>query len=181
MNIDKAGMNIDKADIGARIKAALESAKVSQRDLSRALNITEPSVSAYTSGKSEPSASGFATISRLTGVSIDWLITGKEPEPKGEARPAASRPLDEKERGVIATVEDLLELYGLNDRYALVEVGREGGGPELSDEEQRLLAAFRRLDRKIQEALLIQAEMTAEGLQKSAKKEPHGGGLMEAV
>ncbi len=174
-------MNIDKTDIGARIKVALENAKVSQRDLSRALNITEPSVSAYTSGKSEPSASGFATISELTGVSIDWLITGKERPPKSEPR-ASVYPLGEEDKNALTAAESLLKWRGLEDRYAVTEVHPpQTTEDRLNQEEKRLLEAFRQLDRKIQEALLIQAEMTAEGLKKSAKKEPHGGGLMEAI
>ena len=72
-------MENEYTTMGARIKQALDRAKISQRKLSQALNITEPSVSASISGKSEPSASGLATISRLTGVSIDWIILGDQP------------------------------------------------------------------------------------------------------
>uniref|UniRef100_A0A831XDM0 Helix-turn-helix domain-containing protein n=1 Tax=Geobacter metallireducens TaxID=28232 RepID=A0A831XDM0_GEOME len=172
---------MDIQGIGNRMRDARKKARLTQTAAAAAFKCAQSLISQVENEETQPSIDYLTWLSNRAGVSIDWLITGKEPVPQGEARPAASRPLDEKERGVIATVEDLLGLYGLKDRYALVEVGREGGGPDLTDEEQRLLNAFRRLDRKIQEALLIQAEMTAEGLQKSTKKEPHGGGLMEAV
>lgn len=175
-------MNINKADIGARIKIALESAKVSQRDLSRALNITEPSVSAYTSGKSEPSAIGFATISKLTGVSIDWLITGKERPPKPELKSAGVYSLGEEDKNALTTAESLLKWRGLDDRFAVTEIASPVEiKTQLNNEESRLLNAFRQLDRKIQESILIQVEMTAEGLRKSAKKEPLDVDLTEAV
>lgn len=52
-------------------------ANVSQRAFADALDITEASVSAYTNGKSLPTAMGFAILSDLTNISLDWIITGK--------------------------------------------------------------------------------------------------------
>lgn len=115
-----------------------------------------------------------AWLAEQAGVSTDWLITGKEPEPKRVAQP-----LSEKERGVITTVDDLLALYGLNDRFALVEIGRQPAGAALTAEEKRLLDAFRQMDPALQDALVRQAELTVIGLAKSQGSEEKENGLKE--
>lgn len=78
-------MKIEKKAIGRRIKAALENSKITQRQLSKSLGISEPSVSAYIQGTSNLPAEAYSVISELCNVSIDWLIKGEEkhrlPEP----------------------------------------------------------------------------------------------------
>lgn len=84
-----------KADISSRIKQALDMAKVSQKAFADALDITEASVSAYTNGKSLPTAMGFAILSDLTNISLDWIITGK---PNSQETTLAKLPADEAEK-----------------------------------------------------------------------------------
>ena len=176
-------MGSSKEEIGARIKQIRDGLSMTQLELGNLLGVGKSAVSAYEKGTNDTSPSVLVRVSEISGKSLDWLITGKEPEPQTELQPAPTTyPLGEEEKTAVITAENLLKYSGLGKRFAVVEIhpppSKEGN---LSEEEERLLNAFRSLDRKIQEALLIQAEMTAEGLKKSARKEPQGGGLMEAI
>lgn len=70
-------MDKSKEAIGRRIKEALKGARLNQKELSVKLNRSEPTITGYVQGRSEPSASDLATIAEVCEVSTDWLITGE--------------------------------------------------------------------------------------------------------
>ena len=111
------GMMVNKEDIGKRIKQALVAAGKSQRDLAKALNIAESSVTAYVQGGSEPSAQGFAMIAELCEVTIDWLITGRASETKppkltqNEIMRAALKTAITGDRALVDEIRDSLAPY----------------------------------------------------------------------
>jgi transcriptional regulator with XRE-family HTH domain len=71
-------MKTDPKEIGARIKESLVKKKMTQRALAELLKTTDTTVSNYIKGSSGIPAEVYVFISELCGVSIDWLMTGKE-------------------------------------------------------------------------------------------------------
>ena len=131
-------MKIDKEVVGKRIKEALDKAGVSQRRLSQALNLSDPSITAYVQGTSEPSAQGFAVIAELCGVTIDWLITGRNPEIEQSNTDTA---LTDRQKKGAHLIAELAEEYGIKSPVALPGPAED----QLNNEEKRLIAAFRGL------------------------------------
>jgi transcriptional regulator with XRE-family HTH domain len=119
-------MEINRKEIGGRIKKALVEAKLSQRDLSKALGVTEPSVTAYIQGESNLPAKAYAIVSDLCGVTIDWLITGKN-EP---AKPS-----------IIAEKHEMYESIGLGQedrRISILKSEMEEAYGEKKTDQERL-------------------------------------------
>lgn len=170
-------MKIDLKEMGRRIREIR--GDLSLDDFEAILGVSRSSISLYERGESWPKPETLSKIVAHGKVTYEWLLTGKEPEPKKEVRPAVTLPLDEKERGVITTVEDLLKLYGLSDRFALIEIGKQPEGQNLTGEERRLLGAFRQMDPALQSALVRQAELTVIGLTKSQGSEEKEKDLKE--
>lgn len=85
-------MEIDRAEIGRRIKEALNRAKVSQKQLAAEVGVQPPSITAYVQGTSNIPVEVYEAISRLCKVSIDWLILGASAvvAETGEIYPAES-------------------------------------------------------------------------------------------
>ena len=50
----------------------------SQSALARLTGISQPLIAYYANGKREPSASAVAKIAEGSGVSVDWLLTGRK-------------------------------------------------------------------------------------------------------
>lgn len=63
-----------------RIKEAREKRGITQKYVALTLGVKAPSVSAWETGKTFPSAENLAALSELYGVSIDYLM-GKDPSP----------------------------------------------------------------------------------------------------
>nr|DAW42952.1 MAG TPA: Repressor protein CI [Caudoviricetes sp.] len=63
-----------------RIKEAREKRGITQKYVALTLGVKAPSVSAWETGKTLPSAENLAALSELYGVSIDYLM-GKDPSP----------------------------------------------------------------------------------------------------
>jgi len=64
--------------LGKRIRERRQSMKVTQQELAQALGLTSQHVSAIEQDKRSPSVASLATIAEELGVSIDYLVTGKE-------------------------------------------------------------------------------------------------------
>lgn len=71
-------MKTDPKAIGARIKAILDKKGMTQRAFSEKIGVSDPTVSAYVRGQAGVPAEVYVLVSEMGGVSIDWLITGKE-------------------------------------------------------------------------------------------------------
>lgn len=64
--------------LGDNIKRMLRKKKMSRRELGDLLGVCEGSISRYIYGEREPNLSQLVKMSDIFGVSLDWLITGKE-------------------------------------------------------------------------------------------------------
>ncbi|MDE6060120.1 MAG: helix-turn-helix domain-containing protein [Clostridia bacterium] len=60
------------------LKAIRKAKNLTQQKVALDLNITREALSYYESGKREPSFQLLIQLSKYFGVSIDYLITGKE-------------------------------------------------------------------------------------------------------
>lgn len=65
-----------------RFVYALERAQKTKAQLSRETGIGEPLLYFYASGRNEPKQKNLEKIAKALHVSVDWLVTGKEPDPE---------------------------------------------------------------------------------------------------
>jgi len=63
-----------KEQFSARLKAARERTGFSQRDIAREINISQPSLALYETGKREPDIETLGKLAEYYGISIDWLF-----------------------------------------------------------------------------------------------------------
>ena len=71
--------------LGARVAALRRQAKMSQAELAKALAVSPSAVGMYEQGRREPSMDRIVALSRLFGVSADFLLTGEILTPGDEA------------------------------------------------------------------------------------------------
>lgn len=83
-----------------RLKAARKHAKLTQAELSKAVGITQTSISDLETGKSASSTFG-ASIARICGVSALWLETGEGSMTEQGQGPSDARPNDPKSNETI--------------------------------------------------------------------------------
>lgn len=65
--------------IGERIRGIREMLGLTQASMGALLFVSPQAISTYEKGRSDPGAIALAKIAELGNVTIDWLITGKEP------------------------------------------------------------------------------------------------------
>jgi transcriptional regulator with XRE-family HTH domain len=65
-------------NVGTRIKKTRQKLKVTQHELAKAIGVTAQHISAIEQGKREPSLTSLARLAEELGVSIDYLVSGKE-------------------------------------------------------------------------------------------------------
>jgi len=63
--------------LGSRIAALRREAGLSQRELAVALSVSTSAIGMYEQGRREPSVDRLIALSRLFGVSTDYLLTGQ--------------------------------------------------------------------------------------------------------
>lgn len=63
--------------LGARIAALRRAAGWNQAELAQRLGISPSAVGMYEQGRREPSADMLVRLSRVLGVSVDYLLTGQ--------------------------------------------------------------------------------------------------------
>lgn len=66
--------------LGPRIAALRRAANFSQGELAQKLGVSPSAVGMYEQGRREPSADTLVALSRIFGVTVDYLLTG-HPEP----------------------------------------------------------------------------------------------------
>ena len=64
--------------IGKRIRKRRQELKLTQENLARALGLTPQHISGIEQGKRSPSLASLAKLAEELGVTIDFLVTGKE-------------------------------------------------------------------------------------------------------
>ncbi len=70
--------------MGARIAALRRKADMSQAELARQLGCSASAVGMYEQGRREPSSDLLVRLSRLFGVTTDYLLTGAVREPQDQ-------------------------------------------------------------------------------------------------
>ena len=149
-----------KKEIGNRIRSMRKGLKMNQHQLAEAIGVSNTTLSAYEKGDAFPSLEILFNIVRVGGVTFDWLFTGSEAVK--EEKPAITYPLGEKEEKAIHAAEDLLGHYGLEKRYAIVEIHHPPPQDErLSEDEKQLLNAYRCASDEIREEAFGMLERSA--------------------
>lgn len=65
--------------IGHRIRESRERKALSQAELARRLGVSQPTVSDWENGKTEPSVDNLRTLAIELDVWFEWLVTGRGP------------------------------------------------------------------------------------------------------
>lgn len=60
------------------LSIALDRAGLSRAELARRAEVTEASISRYLAGKTEPRSAELLRMARVLGVTMEWLLTGKD-------------------------------------------------------------------------------------------------------
>lgn len=71
-------MQINKEDIGARIKEIRRRLKMTQAELGTVLGVRSASISTYETGAAYLSPIALAKLAEVGGTTTDWIITGKD-------------------------------------------------------------------------------------------------------
>lgn len=74
------------ANIGSRIRAARESAQLTQASLADAVGVRVPTIWRYEKGGAQPRVGVLVRIAGACRVSLDWLATGEGEGPPEPAR-----------------------------------------------------------------------------------------------
>jgi len=64
--------------IGKRIRERRQELKLTQEDLARALGLTPQHISGIEQDKRSPSLASLAKLAEELGITVDYLVTGKE-------------------------------------------------------------------------------------------------------
>jgi len=64
--------------IGKRIRKRRQELKLTQEDLARALGLTPQHISGIEQDKRSPSLASLAKLAEELGITVDYLVTGKE-------------------------------------------------------------------------------------------------------
>jgi len=64
--------------IGKRIRIKRQTLKMTQEELAKAIEVTPQHISAIEQSKREPSLSSLARLANELGVTVDYLVIGKE-------------------------------------------------------------------------------------------------------
>lgn len=77
--ITKDSVEVPQWTVGDRLRKAREHAGFEQQQLSEISGISATSISALEKNKTQPRKSTLNLWALATGVSIDWILTGKAP------------------------------------------------------------------------------------------------------
>lgn len=114
MVLDKRG----KDELAARYQRARTLAGLTQRQLGDALSYTERTIGSYERGEVDEPLRVVQEWAKVTGVRVEWLMTGEGPE----------FPIGEKDR--LARIEELLVTLLNEIRHLRSE---DGGSPQVED------------------------------------------------
>lgn len=82
-----------------RIRAVRKQSRFSQAELAQRLEVSEPTISNYETGKREPDKATWVRLSRILGVSVDYLMgldAEKAAAPKGDGLSDGAKRLIER-------------------------------------------------------------------------------------
>ena len=69
---------INRVSIGERVRGRREALELTQQDLADAISLTSQHISAIELDKRAPSLTSLAKLAEELGVTVDYLVTGKE-------------------------------------------------------------------------------------------------------
>jgi len=104
--------------IGKRIRKRRQELKLTQEDLASALGLTPQHISGIEQDKRNPSLSSLAKLAEELGITVDYLVTGKEGVIV-DAIPAikADKKLSlESKKALVTLVQELYSVRGSNNR-----------------------------------------------------------------
>jgi DNA-binding XRE family transcriptional regulator len=87
--------------VGERIRTRRERLGLTQRDVANGLQVSAQAVSKWERGENAPDVGVLLALSRLLGVSLDWLLGGHAPSDEG------GRPQEVFEATVLVAVFDV--------------------------------------------------------------------------
>lgn len=70
---------LDGIQFGKRLKKAMDDAKLTNIEITNGLNLNKNAIGNYKNGQI-PNAAILVELSNFLGISIDYLLTGKDPE-----------------------------------------------------------------------------------------------------
>ncbi len=113
--------------IGDRIKAKRLGLKLTQQDLSKELHITPQHISAIEQNKRLPSLPMLEKLAEELGVTIDFLVTGKESVLTGllPAIKADPRLSLKARRAVASIIEELYERASTADKVIIRKIAAD--------------------------------------------------------
>jgi len=104
--------------IGKRIRKRRQELKLTQEDLARALSLTPQHISGIEQDKRSPSLSSLAKLAEELGVTVDYLVTGKEgvivdtiPAIKADKKLSL-----ESKKALVTLVKELHGVHGGNEK-----------------------------------------------------------------
>lgn len=103
--------------IGSRIAEARARLGLSQVALAKILSISSGAVGQYEIGRNLPKSARFEAISKALGVTVEWLLTGDDPEQirraqtttEAEALRIIRKLPDDKREAALAMLQGLLQ------------------------------------------------------------------------
>lgn len=104
--------------IGKRIRKRRQELKLTQEDLARALGLTPQHISGIEQDKRSPSLSSLAKLAEELGITVDYLVTGKEgvivdtiPVIKADKKLSL-----ESKKALVTLVKELHGVHGSNEK-----------------------------------------------------------------
>ena len=104
--------------IGKRIRKRRQELKFTQEDLASALGLTPQHISGIEQDKRNPSLSSLAKLAEELGITVDYLVTGKEgvivdtiPAIKADKKLSL-----ESKKALVTLVQELYSVRGSNNR-----------------------------------------------------------------
>ena len=104
--------------IGKRIRKRRQELKLTQEDLASALSLTPQHISGIEQDKRNPSLSSLAKLAEELGITVDFLVTGKEgvivdtiPAIKADKKLSL-----ESKKALVTLVQELYSIRGSNNR-----------------------------------------------------------------
>ena len=129
---------------GERLKTAIQKKGYTQKELSEIFQINQDTITNYVKEKSFPKADMLLNICNLLDISIDWLMTGKEPTCSDNVFPEEiilSRqdiemlPLSHTERFFLKKLRKLTE----KERSELKKIIENKGSAKLTPEQLKVI------------------------------------------
>lgn len=104
--------------IGKRIRKRRQELKLTQEDLASALSLTPQHISGIEQDKRNPSLSSLAKLAEELGITVDYLVAGKEgvivdtiPAIKADKKLSL-----ESKKALVTLVQELYSVRGSNNR-----------------------------------------------------------------